>query len=127
MKASRIKSTRKKNSGKSRKNKKVKAGEDEGGSVGEFEEVAVHVLADEGTERKKRKIKRADSNTGEGVTVAVNVAVEGKKTRKKKNKRAESTAGVEGVVAGDDVAVGDDLVAGGDVAYDDDVVGGEVV
>ena len=130
MKASRIKSTRKKNSGKSRKNKKVKAGEDDGGNVGEFEEVAVHVLADEGTERKKRKIKRADSNTGEGVTVAVNVAAEGKKTRKKKNKRAESTAGVEGVVAGDDVvavddvAVGDDLVAGGDVAYDDDVVAG---
>ena len=131
MKASRIKSTRKKNSGKSRKNKKVKAGEDDGGNVGEFEEVAVHVLADEGTKRKKRKIKRADSNTGEGVTVAVNVAAEGKKTRKKKNKRAESTAGVEGVVAGDDVvavddvAVGDDLVAGGDVAYDDDVVAGD--
>ena len=137
VKASRIKSTRKKNSGKSRKNKKVKAGEGDGvvagdgGNVGEFEGVAVHVLADEGTKRKKRKIKRADSNTGEVVTVAVDITAEGKKKRKKKNKRAESTAGVEGVVAGDVVAVDDVAhdhnVVGGDddVTYDDDLVAGD--
>lgn len=142
MKASRIKSTKKKNGGKSRKDKRVKAGEgdgvvvSDGGNVDEFEDVAValHVMADEG-KKKKKKTKRADSTTGvegvvagdggnvdEGVTVAVNVAAEGKKNKKKKNKRTESTAGVAGVVAGDDVAATDVVVAAADVAATDVVV-----
>jgi len=72
VKASRIKSTKKKNKGKLRKNKKVKASEgdnvvaSDGGIVGEFEDVdvAVHVLADEGVKKKKKKTKRGDSTTG---------------------------------------------------------------
>ena len=145
VKASRIKST-KKNSKKSRKNKKVKAGgggvvPGDGGDVGEFEDVAfaVPVLDDEGNKKKKTKITRADSTTGEGVTVAVNLAAEGKKKRKKKNKKAEGVvAGVDDIVADDDVVCGDDVVAGddhdlvaGDDAYvmagDDMMTGDDVV
>lgn len=116
MKASRIKSTKKKNGGKSRKNKKVKAGKGDGvvagdgGNVGEFDDVAVavHVLADEGMKKKKKKNTRAKSTAGTGVKRVV--------------------PGND-VVAGDDDLPGDDVVAGDDVgayyddvgAYDDDV------
>ena len=102
----------------------------DGGYVGEFEDVAfaVHVLVDEGNKKKKTKITRADSTTGEGVTVAVNLAAEGKKKRKKKNKKAEGVvAGVDDIVADDDVVGGDDLVAGvdHDLVAGDDVVAGD--
>lgn len=109
MKASRIKSTKKKNGGKSRKNKKVKAGKGDGvvagdgGNVGEFDDVAVavHVLADEGMKKKKKKNTRAKSTAGTGVKRVV--------------------PGND-VVAGDDDLPGDDVVAGDDVgAYYDDV------
>lgn len=113
MKASRIKSTKKKNGGKSRKNKKVKAGKGDGvvagdgGNVGEFDDVAVavHVLADEGMKKKKKKNTRAKSTAGTGVKRVVPG---------------------DDVVAGDDVgAYYDDVGAYDDVVVDDDVEAGE--
>ena len=124
--ASRIKSTKKKNRGKSRKNKKVKAGKGDGvvagdgGNVGEFDDVAVavHVLADEGMKKKKKKNKRAKSTAGTGVKRVVpgNDVVAG-----------DDDLPGDDVVAGDDDLPGDDVVAGDDVGAYDDVVAGDDV
>ena len=132
VKASRIKSTKKKNRGKSRKNKKVKAGKGDGvvagdgGNVGEFDDVAVavHVLADEGMKKKKNKNKRAKSTAGTSVKHVVpgNDVVAGDD-----DLPGDDVVASDDDLPGDDVGAHDDVVAGDDVgAYDDVVVDDDV-